>query len=389
MEYILVINSGSSTLKFKIFDFLKLKEVSSGIVERIGLKNSFFEMNYNKIHTRKNDYIRNHTEAINLVLSEVCEMFSLSSREELDGVIKVVGHRVVHGGEDLTKSLVVTPRIFKKIDKYSELAPLHNPANLEGISITEEIMPKVKNIAVFDTAFYNTLPDYAFLYALPYKFYSKYNIRRYGFHGISHSYVAREASLKLKKDLNKLNLITCHLGSGASVTAIEQGKAVDTSMGFTPLDGLVMSTRCGDIDPSIIFYLEKKLKKKDIEEILNKESGLLGISGTADMREILINSGYKVPGFESSQKRSSDEKKLLKLALQVFVYRVQKYISAYLGILGSVDAIVFTGGIGERSRVVRDLIIKGVKIDKKIKTLAIPANEELMIAREVKSVVKS
>ena len=379
MKYILVINSGSATLKFKVFDFVNLKEITSGIVERIGLPGSFIESKIKKQKSKHGCTARDHEEALKVALREIencklqIENFSL------------VGHRVVHGGEEFTKPTFVTAATLKKLAKYDKLSPLHNPANLMGIRACQKLLPQAKNIAVFDTGFYSTLPDYAYTYAIPIGFYKKHAIRRYGFHGISHEYVAIEAAKILKKPLAKLNLITCHLGSGASITAVRGGRAVDTSMGFTPLEGLAMSTRSGDLDPAIPLFLirELKLSPQEVDNILNKKSGLLGLSGFSDMREVLTAAGYKVEGFKS-KKVSVGKKKLSNLALQVFVYRIRKYLGAYGAVLGKVDAIVFTAGIGERNKTVRDLIMKDIKISGQPKILAIPTNEELMIAKKIK-----
>jgi acetate kinase len=309
----------------------------------------------------------------------------ISSQYSKENIL-IVGHRVVHGGEEFTKPTLVTAATLKNLAKYDKLSPLHNPANLMGIRACRKLLPRAKNIAVFDTGFYSTLPGYAYTYAIPIDFYKKHAVRRYGFHGISHEYVANEAARILKKPLAKLNLITCHLGSGASVTAIRGGRAVDTSMGFTPLEGLAMSTRSGDLDPAIPLYLIRELKitPQEVDNILNKKSGLFGLSGFADMREVLTAAGYKVEGFKS-KKVSVGKKKLSNLALQVFVYRVKKYLGAYGAVLEKVDAIVFTAGIGERNKTVRDLIMKNLKISGQPKVLAIPTNEELMIARKLKN----
>ncbi|MFA5413406.1 MAG: acetate kinase [Patescibacteria group bacterium] len=380
MKYILVINSGSATLKFKLFESKSLKSVASGIVERIGLAGSFLEFKISKRELKINHAVHNHEEAFKLVLNQLSKISNLKSE------IYLVGHRVVHGGEEFTKPTLVTPETLKKLAKYDKLSPLHNPANLMGIRACQKLLPGAKNVAVFDTGFYKTLPDYAYTYAIPIDFYKKHGIRRYGFHGISHEYVANEAARILKKPLAKLNLITCHLGSGASITAIRGGRAVDTSMGFTPLEGLAMSTRSGDLDPAIPLYLirELKIKPEEVDNILNKKSGLLGLSGFSDMREVLTAAGYSVLGFKG-KKVSAEKKKLAKLALQVFVYRIKKYLGAYAAVLGKVDAIVFTAGIGERNKTVRDLIMKDIKISAQPKILAIPTNEELMIARKLKN----
>lgn len=380
MKYILIINSGSATLKFAIFEQTSLKKIASGIVERIGLSGSFLELRIKKRETRINHEVKNHGEALKLVLDKLTQISNLKSE------ISIVGHRVVHGGEEFTKPTPITPEILKKLAKYDKLSPLHNPANLMGIRACRKLLPAVKNIAVFDTGFYKTLPNYAYTYALPIDFYKKYSVRRYGFHGISHEYVAGEAARISGKPLAKLNVITCHLGSGCSVTAVKNGRAVDTSMGFTPLEGLVMSTRSGDLDPAIPLYLirELKIKPEEVDNILNKKSGLLGLSGFSDMREVLTAAGYKVPGFKN-KKVSAEKKKLAKLALGVFVYRIKKYLGAYGAVLGKVDAIVFTAGIGERNKTVRDLIMKDLKISGAPRVLAVPTNEELMIAKKIKN----
>lgn len=383
MKYILVINSGSATLKFKVFDFVNLEEIMSGIVERIGLPGSFMESKIKNQKLKHGCRVRNHEEALGVVLNQI------SNSQYQIANIALIGHRVVHGGEEFTKPTLVTLETLKKLAKYDKLSPLHNPANLMGIRACQKLLPRAKNIAVFDTGFYRTLPNYAYTYAIPIDFYKKYAIRRYGFHGISHEYVANEAARILKKPLAKLNLITCHLGSGASITAIHGGRAVDTSMGFTPLEGLAMSTRSGDLDPAIPLYLIRELKitPQEVDNILNKKSGLLGLSGLADMREVLTAAGYRVAGFKKKSDPSGHHpqgENLAKLALQVFVYRVKKYLGAYAAILGKVDVVVFTAGIGERNKTVRDLIIKDLKISGQPKILAIPTNEELMIARKIK-----
>lgn len=376
MKYLLVINCGSATLKFKIFASENLEELMSGIVERIGLPGSFSEIKRRNKIIKKNCAAKNHGEALAVVLKIISDSgFKLSDFSK-------IGHRVVHGGEELVRSTLITPAVLKKIEKYSKLSPLHNPVNLLGIRAALKHLPGAKNFAVFDTAFYSTIPDYAYLYAVPRFFYEKHGIRRYGFHGISHEYVANEAVKKIRKPLSKLNLITCHLGSGASISAIRAGKAVDTSMGLTPLEGLVMSTRSGDLDPEIPLYLirECKIEPKEVGNILNHKSGLLGLAGSADMREILTAAGHKIPGFSGKK----INKKFAGLALKIFVYRIKKYIGAYSAVLGRVDGVVFTGGIGERNQTIRNLIIKGLKISGKPKILAIPTNEELMIARKIK-----
>jgi len=375
MKKILVINSGSSSLKFKLFNSSNLKEEFSGVVERIGLPNSFIDYQAGKKKHKNSVRVHDHQSAVKAVLQVLAE-----NKIELNQIEKI-GHRVVHGGEKFTKPTLIDYKNFKNLEVYNDLAPLHNPHNLSGIGACLKAFPQAKNYAVFDTAFHMTMPDYAYLYPLPYRFYKDYAIRRYGFHGISHEYVSTEAAKKLKK--NKCNLITCHLGSGCSITAIKNGISVDTSMGFTPLEGLMMSTRTGDIDPAIIFYLLKEgMTIKEINDLFNFKSGLLGVSGLKDMRDILLASGYSVSGYKSLKKFNATEKKLARLALKMFVYRVIKYIGSYMAVLGKVDAIVFTAGIGERNQDIRNFIVKGLPI--KPKVLVIPTNEELMIAKQIK-----
>ncbi len=372
-KYILVINAGSATLKFKIFEAADLKLVREGIVERIGLMNSFI-----RIGEKKEIYeVENHEEAFQLVIRKI---------EDLCKNIILVGHRVVHGGEDFTAPIRITKKIFNKLKKYNKLAPLHNPVNLSCIKASDKYLKEVPDVAVFDTAFYQTLPPHAYIYAIPLKYYQRNKIRRYGFHGISHQYMAEKAALLLKKALKQVNLITCHLGSGCSITAIKKGQAIDTSMGFTPLEGLVMSTRSGSIDPAIPLYLMRKFKMKEeeVNDLLNKRSGLFGLSGSMDMREILVKAGYEVSGFQLKTKATKREKEIAKLTLEIFIYNIKKYIGAYAAILGRVDSLVFSGGIGERSPIIRRLILKDFP---KLKNLVIPANEELMIAIQAKKAV--
>lgn len=371
MKNILVINAGSSSLKFKLFDE-NLQESGSGIVERIGLPGAFIVSKFNGAEKKINVEAKNHKDAMSAVVHSLAE----------NGVdfesIKKVGHRVVHGGEEFVQPTKVTPAMLKDLRQFNRLAPLHNPNNIAGIEACQRILPHAENWAVFDTAFHSTIPDYAYLYPLPYKFYEKRAIRRYGFHGISHMYVSEQATLKLRK--KKANLITCHLGSGCSICAIKAGRSVDTSMGFTPLEGLMMSTRCGDIDPSIVsFLLNDGMNLSEIDELLNFKSGLKGVSGLKDMRDIMVASGYKVPGYKPSQKFDEEDKRLAKLALKMFFYRIVKYIGAYSAVLGDVDAIVFTAGIGERNKDIRNLIMRALNYQYKM--LVVPTNEELMIAR--------
>lgn len=388
-EYILVLNCGSATLKFELFDVDDLKSELEGGLERIGLKKSFLaiqgEQYKSKVIFNYPKGVKNHMEAVKLCFDgfKTCG-YDLAS-------IIAVGHRVVHGGEEFTKPIVVNKKNLVKIAKYNKLAPLHNPNNLAGIKAAMSFLHKIKQIAVFDTAFYRTLPDYVKFYALPIKYYEQYKIRRYGFHGISHSYVANQAAEALRKPLSRLKLVTCHLGSGCSITAIKNGKAIDTSMGFTPLEGLLMGTRSGSIDPAIVLYLieELKIKPAEVKEILQKKSGFEGIAGTSDVREVLIAAGYRVPGFLVKKRFSKEDRQRARLALKMFVYQIQKYIASYANALGSLDAVVFTAGIGERNFTIRRMILRGLKMlkDKKFRTLVIPTDEELAIAQEVKKLI--
>jgi len=353
---ILVLNSGSSSVKYKLFDIKREKALAKGVVERIG--------------------IGGHEKAIRRILN------SLTDKRR--GVIKdiseiaAVGHRVVHGGEEFSNSVVITPHVIKVIRSYFKLAPLHNPPNLVAINVARKLLPGIKHVAVFDTAFHQTIPPSAYLYALPYRLYEKERIRKYGFHGTSHKYVALKAAEILRKPCTKLKLITCHLGNGCSVTAVKNGRSVNTSMGFTPLEGLVMGTRSGDIDPAIIFYLMKKkgLSAGKVDDLLNKKSGLLGMSGiSSDMRDV-----YK------AVKRGN---KRARLAFEVFIDRIQKYIGSYIVAMNGVDAIVFTAGIGENHAPTRRAVRRKLSfLGQKVRVLIVPTDEELMIARETRRLLK-
>ena len=342
---ILVLNAGSSSLKYKLF--INQNLLIEGLIENI------------------TDYHKG-IEEVELKLQKEANITNLSS-------LDVVGHRVVHGGEIFKDSVVVTQEIIDTIKSLIPLAPLHNPANLEGILMIKKIAPTLKQVAVFDTAFHQTLPPKAYHYALPHKLYQEHGIRRYGFHGTSHKFVAKEASKILGKSLNKTSLITLHLGNGASLCAIKNGKSIDTSMGFTPLEGLIMGTRSGDIDPAILLYLSREhgYTIEQLDTMLNKKSGLLGICHQNDMRQIhsMIKEGNKDA----------------KLALEMFVYRIKKYIGSYYAILGGLDALVFTGGIGENDEISRKLILEGLPFE--IPSLVIKTDEELAIALECERVV--
>jgi len=345
---ILVLNSGSSSIKYKLFDIREGSEklLDKGLVERIGEK------------------IPSHKEGIHFILDKVGSQ------------IDAVGHRVVHGGDRFSKSVLIDNNVIKAIEYFIELAPLHNPPSLLTINESRKLLSRVPHVAVFDTAFYHDMPEYAYFYAIPYKFYEKYKIRKYGFHGTSHRYVSNNAACLLKKPLNKLKLITCHLGNGCSITAVKNGKAIDTSMGFTPLEGVVMGTRSGDMDPAIIPYLMEKenIDVNQVIEILNKKSGLLGVSElTNDMRELIKERGGN---------------KKVKLALDIFIYRIKKYIGSYTAVMSGCDAVIFTGGIGENNPGIVEEICKGV-ISKDTNILMIPTDEELMIARDTYCISKT
>ncbi len=396
---ILVINSGSSSVKYDLIDTETHKEITRGLIEKIGLKEQIHHYCLPGGEKAK-DVVNapNHKVALSIITKHLTDPVKgfLKSIDE----IAAVGHRVVHGGEKFAGSYLITDEVIKSIERFSELAPLHNPPNLEGIMACRELLPNVPQVAVFDTAFHQTMPEEVFLYAIPYEYYKKYGIRRYGFHGTSHKFVAQKAAEMLGKKFTSLNIITAHLGNGASITAIRKGKSVDTSMGFTPLEGLIMGTRSGDLDPAIVFFLMEKedLSPNDVNNILNKKSGLLGISGISnDVRTIMEEA-------ERGDRRAI-------LALNMFCYRIKKYIGAYWAVLGELDAIVFTAGIGENSWQIREKALAGlepmgIKVDKKknqsvvggvageistedsrVKVLVIPTNEELAIALDTGKIV--
>ena len=382
---ILVINSGSSSLKFKLYG-RNMQPLSAGLVERIGLKDAFLEWSVGP-EKKRTDWpggVPDHEKA----LAEVFRALELSGLPVKE--IKAVGHRVVHGGEQFTAPTVVTAKVELKLADYNRLAPLHNPANLAGIAACRRLLPKAKPVACFDTAFYRTLPDYAYMYALPWELYRKHQIRKYGFHGISHDYVTREAARRLKKPLSKLRLVSCHLGSGSSVTAVKFGQAVETTMGFTPLEGLTMSTRCGDIDPAIPLYLirELGLTASEVDDIMNRQSGLLGISGYKDMRDVMSAAGLKVAGYRFKDKVSPEAKRRSKLAYEMFCYDVARYLASYAGLMGGCDAVIFTAGVGERNATIRKKIMSMVKLPGQPKVLVIPTDEELLIAQETAKAIR-
>jgi len=395
---VLVINCGSSSLKYQILDMTNETLLCKGLVEKIGIDGSV--ITHEKIGMDKfrlETPMANHEDAIAQVLAAI--------QDPEHGVVKdmseigAVGHRVVHGGEKYADSVLITEKVMKDIEECCDIAPLHNPPNIAGINACKALMPNTPMVAVFDTAFHQTMPPESYLYAIPYEYYTKYHIRRYGFHGTSHKYVSRRAAEMLNVDLEDLKIITCHLGNGASVSAIKHGKCIDTSMGFTPLEGLVMGTRSGDIDPALVTYIREKenLPQGKANEILNKKSGVLGISGvSSDFRDI------EAAVAEGNERAA--------LALKVFAHKVRFYIGAYIAEMNGCDAIVFTAGVGENDITMRELICHdlgnlGIKIDPlknkirgketiisaddaKIKCLLIPTNEELMIAKDTYEIVK-
>lgn len=365
---IAVINSGSSSIKFQLFNMPSGEVLAQVLVEKIGEFSSRTTLKYDEHKLVITSVIKNHHDGLENIISMLSEHDILQDFASLDAV----GHRVVHGGEEFKSATLINDRVIKTIEELISLAPLHNPANLEGILVARKKAPFVPQIAVFDTAFHSHMPQEAYLYALPYEMYEKHKIRRYGFHGTSHAFVLKQAAIELQKNVSKLNIITLHLGNGASACAIENGISIDTSMGFTPLEGLVMGSRSGDVDPAIIFYMQRELglSVDEVDAMLNKKSGLLGICGNNDVRSIIEADGEKS-----------------KLALDMMIRRIKKYIGAYMAVLGRVDAIVFTGGIGENSAYVRDAVLDN-SFTKGIKILVIKTDEELEIANECLSVLK-
>ena len=355
---ILVLNSGSSSLKYQMFEMENNNVLAQGVVERIGLKDSILTHKAKGEKEKIVQDIENHKKALGIVIDLLTKgkLAVLASVDE----INAIGHRVVHGGENFSESAIVTNEVFAAIEKCEILAPLHNPANKGGIVACREIMPNTPQVAVFDTAFHQTMPKSSYLYALPYEYYEKYGIRRYGFHGTSHKYVSQKTAEFLNENIEDLKMITCHIGNGASVTAINGRNVLDTSMGFTPLEGLMMGTRCGDIDPAITSFLmnNEDLTPDELDKILNKESGILGVSGiSSDMRDV-------INGAENGNEKAQ-------LALDMFINRILKYIGAYTAMLNGVDVIVFTAGIGENSVIIREKIISklgwlGINLDKKV-----------------------
>lgn len=375
---ILVVNCGSSSVKYELFDIEKETPVAKGIVDRIGSDVSTLTMEAGKKkRIDRKETCPDHHRAIELVRDVLTDPKDGVLRDVLD--VMGVGHRVVHGGEEFTSSVLVDEKVLSSIEKFSVLAPLHNPPSLEGIKGCMEIFRNVPQVAVFDTAFHQTMPPKAFFYGIPHEYYLKYGVRRYGFHGTSHRYVAQKTADILERPISELNLITVHLGNGCSITAVEGGKSVDTSMGFTPLEGLLMGTRSGDIDPAAVLYLmdSEGMTPSEINSVLNKKSGLLGVSGISnDMRDILSAVAKGEPR--------------AKLAFEIFVYRVIKYAGAYSAALGRVDAVVFTGGIGENVPEVKNRVKErlGRLLGERTAFLTVATNEELLIARDTYDVVR-
>jgi len=388
MVKVLAVNAGSSSLKFQLIEMPEEDVIAQGIMERIGLEDSVITFELNGSEEKEVIDIPDHEEAVRVLLEKLTSSGSIQSLDE----INAVGHRVVHGGERFSGSVRITEQVIYEIDKLSELAPLHNPANLTGIIAFKEVLPNVPMVAVFDTAFHQTMPEKSYIYSLPYEYYEKYGIRKYGFHGTSHQYVSERAAEMLGVSIKQLRLISCHLGNGASITAIQGGKSIDTSMGFTPLAGVTMGTRSGDIDPALIPYIMQKTGKNAFEvlNIVNKESGMLALSGfSSDLRDI---------------QSQVEENERAELALEVFAARIHQYIGSYAARMSGVDAIIFTAGIGENSQIVREKVLTGLEFmgvywDPKlnnvtgketfinyphspVKVLVIPTNEEIVIARD-------
>jgi len=394
---ILVINSGSSSIKYQLINMESESVLAKGLVERIGIEGSRLEQEDSSgVEFELVQDIPNHEVGMELVVNSLTDKDKgvISSVDE----IEAVGHRVVQGGDSFDKSVIVTDEVKKEIDRWASLAPLHNPANLMGVEVCEKLMPHATQVVTFDSAFHQSMPEEVYMYALPYELYEKHSIRRYGAHGTSHKFVANQVAKEMGKDVKDLKIITCHLGNGASVTAVKNGKSYDTSMGLTPLEGLVMGTRCGDIDPAIVpFVMEKEgLSPQEMDHLMNKESGLLGISGiSSDMRDI-------IEGAENGKNKA-------KLAYGMFVYRIKKYIGSYAAAMNGVDAMVFTAGIGEnaiglREDICADLDYLGIDLDvdkndvrgktteisadnSRVKIFVVPTNEELVIARDTKELV--
>ncbi len=399
MKNILVLNCGSSSIKYKLFEMTSKKVVANGGIEKIGMPGAFIKFSLPNGEKKIEEMpIPEHTKGVEIIFSKLTDpnYGVLKSLNELDAV----GHRMLHGGDKITKSSILTKEVLDIFEACSDMGPLHNPANLKGVNAVKAILPNIPQVGVFDTAFHQTMPDYAYMYPLPYELYEKYGIRRYGFHGTSHKYVSRRVCEFLGVSPIGKKIITCHIGNGGSISAIVDGKCVDTSMGLTPLEGLMMGTRCGDIDPAIIPYLmhHTDMTIEEIDTMMNKKSGLLGISGTtSDMREIQA-------ARDNGDKRAA-------LAQDMYYYRVRKYIGSYAAAMGGVDILLFTGGVGEnkvdcRATACRGLEFMGIELDleknktiqgeeaiistpnSKVTVCVIPTDEELMIAMDTDELTK-
>lgn len=396
---ILVLNCGSSSIKYKLYNMDDESVLAQGGVERIGIDNAFIQVKLSDGTKKKimRD-LPTHKEGVQLVFECLTdpEIGAIKRLDEIDAV----GHRIVQGGDIFNKSCIVTPEVEKGIESLIDLAPVHNKGHLAGIRAVDHLLPNTPQVTVFDNAFHSTMPDYAYLYAVPYEIYTKYHVRRYGFHGTSHRYVSHRVAELEGKDIKDMKIITCHIGNGASVAAIKDGKVVDTSMGLTPLAGLMMGSRSGDIDPSAVTYIMEKLhmQPQEMAEYLNKKSGVLGISGvSSDMRDV--------------EKAAKEGNKMAQLALTMYDYRIKKYIGSYAAVLNGVDVIVFTAGVGENQASMREgatngLDYLGVKIDKelnntvhgtetkistpdsKVSVWVVPTDEEIVIARDTKDLVE-
>lgn len=397
---ILVLNCGSSSVKYKLIELSGNEQniLAEGGVEKVGLPDSFLKFKYNGEKVTINASMPNHNVAIRIILDNLTsEKYGcIKNFDE----IEAVGHRLVHGGEKFNSSVLINDEVIAKVKECYDLAPLHNPVNIAGVDAISEILPDVPQVGVFDTAFHQTMPSYAYMYGLPYEMYEKYGVRRYGFHGTSHRYVSRRACEFLGLEYEKQRIITCHIGNGGSITAIKDGKSVDTSMGLTPVEGLIMGTRCGDVDPGALLYIQQKehLDHEGMQALINKKSGVAGLTGvSSDMRDI--------------EKAVEEGNERAIMALNMYEYRITKYIGAYTAALSGVDVIVFTGGVGEnqtgtRERICKQLAFLGIEFDveknktrgeeiefstpnSKVRVVVIPTDEEYMIARDTEAIVKA
>ena len=394
---VLVVNCGSSSVRFQFINMSNEKALAAGIVEKLGMSQSLIKLKFGDNDFTKECNSLDHSSAISEILDAIIsgQFGAICHKSE----ISAVGHRVVHGAEQFTESVLITEDTIKQIESCIDLAPLHNPHNLKGIQECKKLLPDIPQVAVFDTAFHQTMEDYVYTYALAYRFYEKYGFRRYGFHGTSHFYVAHKAAEIVGREIRGLKIITCHLGNGASIAAIKYGKSIDTSMGFTPLEGLIMGTRCGDVDPAMVLFIMEKegLSPHECDMLMNHECGLIGISGiSSDMRDL-------IKAYKNGNERA-------RLALQMYTYRIRKYIGMYSASMNGVDVIVFTGGIGENAVLIRsmcctDMEYLGIDFDEdknkktigiegeltaqnsKVRVICVPTNEELVIARDTARII--